>query len=264
MKYNKEYLTNYLKNIAIKNNKINISKKDIDKLNGPSSATFKRYFGSWKNAIDAANLKTGIISGRNPDPPIYIPPNCMEIINGELLGDGSIYLSGSYKTNACFCHSTANFSYGKYLYKKLENDIPLLGAEILKARGGNKQFRTRTTTNVSWTEIYKKWYINNKKIVPENIKLTKETCLHWYLGDGYFEDKTSKISTCGFTKDEIDKLSKALTNLGFKAAANKRSGGYYVIRFSKYYYKDFLNWIGNCPVNGYEHRWGIINEKEKK
>lgn len=242
----KEYLINCLKSLNLDH----ISKRIVDENKDiPSSSTFAKYFGNWGKAIEAANLKTGKITGRPQDEKIIIPDHLIEIINGELLGDGCIYLSGSYKTNGCFCHSTKNIEYGKYLYNKLK-EIPLLKPEITKR---DNQFRTRSTTNIAWTEIYNKWYVNGKKIVPDDIVLTKETCRHWYLGDGYFE-KTCKISTCGFTKEEVEKLAYLLTTIGFKAAANKRSGGYYVIRLSRYSYLDFLNWIDGF-TKGYEHRW---------
>lgn len=101
-KYNKSELVNILKNL----NKQNISINEIDKnINVPSSSTFKRYFGSWSNALKCAGLNTGIITGRPQDEEIIINDKVLEIINGELLGDGCLSLSGSYKTNANFQHS---------------------------------------------------------------------------------------------------------------------------------------------------------------
>lgn len=246
-----------LQEFSIKINSKYISKKDIDNDKSfPSSSTFKRHFGSWGNAIKLAGLESGIITGRSQDPIIDINQTGLEIINGELLGDGCLYFSGQYKTNACFSHSTANIDYGEFLYNKLlSSDVPLLGKEYLPSKNGAKpQFRTRTTTNKYWTNLYYKWYKDGKKIIPD-IKLTKNVCLHWFLGDGYFEGDTCKISTCSFTFEENKKLADLLTEMGFKATVNKRSGDYYIIRFSKYSYQLFLDWIGE-PVKGYEHRWG--------
>jgi hypothetical protein len=259
-KYTHQELIKKLFDWAMKKGTKHVSKTDIDADHDmPGSATFKRYFGSWIAALRASGLEPGIITGRPQDPMITVSPNCLDIINGELLGDGSLGLSGSYKSNACFAHSTANIDYGKYLYNKLKiNDIPLLKEEFLPARNNGKpQFRTRTTTNKYWTELYYKWYPLGIKTVPRDFELNKEVCLHWYLGDGYFEGITSKISTCGFSYEENKYLSEMLTAMGFKATVNSRSGGYYIIRFSKYSFQSFLNWIGSCPVIGYEHRWGV-------
>jgi hypothetical protein len=258
--FTKQQLISYLVNFSIKNNVINISKNSIDNDKSyPSSTTFKRYFGSWKNALKNAGLGTGIITGRPSDPKINITDRALEVIIGELLGDGCLVLTGSHKSNACFSHSTANIYYGQYLYNKLIRDnVPLLKKEYLPPRNNGKpQFRTRTVTNQYWTSLYHKWYKSNTKIVPYDIKLTKEVCLHWFLGDGYFEQGTIKISTCGFNKEEVLMLSNLLSKEGFKSNINKRSGGFYIIRFSRCSYRDFLYWIGDCPVIGYEHRWGL-------
>jgi hypothetical protein len=260
-KFQKQQLIECLKNFSIRSQTDSISKKDIDDdLTCPSSSTFKRYFGSWGEALRLAGLKTGKITGRPSDPPIVVSNGVLEVINGELLGDGSLYLTGTFKSNACFSHSTSKVSYGQYLYNKLsEMEVPLLKPDYLPARNNGKpQFRTRTSANQFWTNLRNQWYTENeKKVIPISLELTKEVCLHWYLGDGYFEQGTSKISTCGFNKEENERLSSMLNQIGFKTGVNKRSGGYYIIRFSKNSYRDFLSWIGPCPVTGYEHRWGI-------
>lgn len=246
LKYNKNELIKILKSFG----KEHISKSDVDNSKYPSSSIFTKYFGSWSEAVKSAGLKTGIITGRPQNPPIVISEKCLEIINGELLGDGTISFD---RANACFSHSTANLNYGRYLYDKLKSEVPLLKPEILKERNNSKkQFRTRTTTNKSWTKIRKIWY-KDKKIVP-NIELTKETCLHWYLGDGYFES-CCKISTCGFSYEENCYLAKMLNELGIETFV-KEKGKYYILKMSKEGSNNFLNWIGDCPVEGYEHRWG--------
>ena len=256
LKYKKEELKRLLINFSLNSGKIFISQKEVDEdENLPSSSTYKRYFGSWKTVLEIVGLKSGIITGRPQDPIITLNDTAFEIITGELLGDGSIFFTGS-KANACFSHSTANIDYGEYLYNKLKiNNVPLLKKEYLPSRNNNKpQFRTRTCSNSYWSNLHHQWYKGNKKIVPD-IKLTKEICLHWFLGDGYFEVGTCKISTCSFTYEENKKLANLLTEIGFKASFNKRSGNYYIIRFSKNSFQSFLNWIGD-PVKGYEHRWG--------
>lgn len=250
--YSKEKLITYLKSL----NKQYVSQSYIDSCpNTPCSSTFKRYFGSWKSALISAGLNTGIITGRPQDEEIIIPNNAMEIIEGELLGDGCMSLTGSYKSNACFSHSTANIEYGKYLYNKLNLlGVKLLSPEILPPRNkGRAQFRTRTTSNVAWTNLYHKWYINSKKTIPLDLILNKERCLHWYLGDGHFSKSGIIIYTCGFKKHEVIFLSNQLSNFGAYCKKNKK---YYIIYIPKKYKKMFLEYIGSCPVDGYEHRWG--------
>jgi len=255
MKYTKKELIKILKQLNLSY----VSKSFIDgNENLPSSSTFVRAFGSWSGALESADLNVGRITGRPQDIEIEVSKQAIDIINGELLGDGSLYLSGSYRSNACFSHSTANFHYGQYLYDKLNKlNVPLLPSETLPARNSSKpQFRTRTKTNKYWTKLWSKWYINGQKCVPRDLILTKESCLHWYLGDGYLE-KAVKFSTCNFSIEDISFLVGLLGHCGFKASANKRSGGYYVIRIFKKDSFDFLEWIGDCPTKRYEHKWRL-------
>jgi len=257
-KYTKKELARHLIDFSKQSGKTNVSKKDIDNAPlTPSSATYKRYFGSWNKAIQFVDLKMGLITGRPQNKELTINDKAIEVINGELLGDGCISFPNT--SNTCFSHSTANIEYGKYLYNKLNIlEVKLLNQEFLPSRNGGKpQFRTRSTTNIMWTKLHHKWYTNRRKIIPSDLILTKEVCLHWYLGDGYFENGTCKISTCGFSYEENKRLAHMLTVLGFKTTINKRSGGYHVIRLSKYSFQCFLDWIGRCPFSGYEHRWGL-------
>jgi hypothetical protein len=254
-KFTKEYLVDRLIALADKKDTRHLSKVDADgDPNTPASTTFKRYFGSWTNALRAAGLESGIITGRPQDPPIRVSNEAMEIIEGELLGDGSI---SHVQTNACFSHATANFCYANFIYDRLVSlNIPLLALETLPARNGGKpQLRTRTSCNIAFTDLRRRWYPKGKKTVPSDLQLTKTMCLHWYLGDGYIEQGTVKFSTCGFTEAEVVRLATLLTDLGFRSSRNRRSGGHFVVRMSKGAAFRFLEWLGPCPVEGYGHKW---------
>lgn len=233
----------------IKNSK-NISKKDVDEnVNSYSSSTYKRHFGSWSNALKEAGLKTGIITGRPQSPFINLSSKALEIIEGELLGDGSLTSS---RVNSSFEHSTANIDYGKYLYKLLQKEIVPLGKpEILVGRnGGNPQFRTRTICNKTFTELRGKWYPFGKKIIPEDIKLTSTECLHWFLGDGSGGSGLVLHTNC-FSNKDIEILRNRLYNIGIKTSIHSRNRIY----IFKNYADIFLKYIGECPVKGYNHKW---------
>lgn len=224
--------------------------------NFPSSSTYKKYFKTWKNALDACNLYSKKSAGRPQNKEIYLTEKAKEIIIGELLGDGSIVFAGENKVNCNFSHSTANIYYGEYLYNKLSTEkVPLYEKEYIDNRN---QFRTRTTVNKTWTKYRNEWYPNDIKIIPKSLKvLTKEMCLHWFLGDGYIEDNTIRFSTCGFMKEDVDYLLKLFNNIGFNGAVYKRSGEYYILKLHKEDSIKFLKWIDYCPVKCYEHKWNI-------
>jgi hypothetical protein len=223
----------------------------------PGSATYRRHFGSWTAAIEAAGLRTGNITGRPQDPPIHLIPEAMDIIEGELLGDAS--LDKAPTVNACFSHSTANLSYSSFLRCSLEScGVPLRKEETLAGRNGGKpQRRIRSPSNITFGQMRKTWYPEGKKIVPSGLFLNRIRCLFWYLGDGYIEQGACKFSTCGFSRQEVERLALMLSELGFPASRNSRSGGYHVVRIGKAHSQKFLDWIGHCPAKGYEHRWAL-------
>jgi len=256
-RFDRETLAQRLRSFSEKLGSSHISKSMVDSaLDMPASATFARCFGSWGNALEFSGLQRGTITGRPQDPPIELTPEAMDIIEGELLGDGS--LDSSPTVNACFAHSTANFAYSKFLYESLGKcHVPVRKPELLKARGGKPQARVRSPSNAAFGRLRRLWYPDGTKILPQGFFLNRTRCLFWYLGDGYVETGTIKFSTCGFTRCEVERLAELLTGSGFKSARNNRSGGYHVIRMSKMAAPGFLEWIGPCPAAGYEHKWNL-------
>ena len=221
-KFTKEELIISLQNFAKINKLQNVAKKDIDNdINFHSSSTYKRYFRSWSNALKIAGLSEGIKTGRPQNNKIKLSSKALEIIEGELLGDGSLTSS---RTNSSFEHSTANIDYGKYLYKLLQKEVVPLGKpEILAGRnGGNPQFRTRTICNKIFTELRQKWYPFGKKIIPKDIKLTSTECLHWFLGDGSGGSGLVLHTNC-FSIEDINILRNGLSKLGIKTSIQSRN-----------------------------------------
>lgn len=262
-KYSCEELLQKLKEFSKKTGTVYLSKAMVDSADDmPASATFKRYFGSWGKALALAGLKKGIMTGRPQGPPIILTREGLDIIEGELLGDGTLEKASA---NASFSHSTANWAYSDFLFNSLINsDVFVKSVEFLPPRNNGKpQKRIRTTSNITFTKIRNIWYPNGIKVVPDGLTLNKVKCLHWYLGDGYTDGKVVMFSTCGFKMSEVEFLAGLLTNLGFKSYCKKRSGGYYIIYICRQDSVKFLEWLGPCPVAGYEHKWRILDEDIK-
>lgn len=255
-------LLDALRRLAEKLNTENLSKvfADADP-DTPSSSTYRRVFGSWSQALALVGLKTGKITGRPWNKPILLSNSALEILDGELLGDGSLESSISSK-NPCFAHSTANIHYSIFLEQELSKTGIVVSNESMPPRnGGKSQRRIRTQHNQALRQLYVRWYPNGIKIVPEDLVLTRTKCLHWYLGDGYVEGKNAKFSTCGFTWDEVRRLATMMKTIGFRASVDRHSGGYPVLRLLTMDSRMFLDWIGPCPTIGYEHRWNLSGKK---
>lgn len=127
-------------------------------------------------------------------------------------------------------------------------------------RYGSFSYKYTSRAYVELMPIYKQWYPNGKKIVPKDIKLTPLTVRQWYIGDGSLvKRKTRRIRpyiilcTCGFLIDDVNWLTREMSNLGIKA---KRYSGN-IIYISVCYVKEFLNYIKECPVECYKYKWNV-------
>lgn len=196
----------------------------------------------------------------------------MEILNGALLGDGCIHMNKT-NINACFKYESTSFQHVKNLEKYF------VGTEIYAETRKNIRKRYnkdetfisytfKTKAAAFFTELYKKWYPNNKKHIPDDLILTPLTCLIWYLDDGTLvNSKTTyqeiSFATNSFDKNEINnilvpQLSDFNAVIGSCYRLNKVGIEEWRIRIpEKEKIKDFLNYIGPCPFDDYSHKWMV-------
>jgi len=172
-----------------------------------------------------------------------------------LLGDGCIALISSY--SARFSYGSKYFEYCEYVSNTLESFGIKQSGKISKHTndwGTYYQYKTKSYPELK--NIYNKFYPNGKKIIPENLKLTSLTCRQWYIGDGSLKHpKDSKpaivLSTDCFSIFDVNYLVKYLSILKIKATRQKNNR----IRIWACSVKDFLGYIGNCPINCYQYKW---------
>lgn len=181
----------------------------------------------------------------------------IEWISGELLGDGHLHSWSS--RSAVFTYGSKYLEYIKYV----KNILKLFGVEGTKIykRYNDKfdcySYHYQTRRYPEFLPIRKKWYPEGKKVVPRDIKLTSLTIRQWMIGDGSL-GKTKKgtpyitLATCGFFIKDVEFLVKKLKELGFKATRQSAAN---IIRISTQSTKDFLDYIGKCPVNCYQYKF---------
>jgi len=182
----------------------------------------------------------------------------IEWINGELLGDGS--LVSQYKYSARFSYGSKYFEYCQYVKDTLELFNINITGKIYKKRNKRQGNISYSYTSRAYKElafIYKKWYPEGKKIVPKDIRLTPITLRQHYIGDGSLNHKKHDrpyitLSTNCFTISDVEWLIKYLIELGFKALRRPARND---ISISVYSTKEFLNYIGKCPVECYQYKW---------
>ena len=191
----------------------------------------------------------------------------LEWLNGELLGDGCLQSQSNY--SARFAYGSKYDNYINYISDTLSDfGIKQSGKiikQIVKGAKGKSFKEDRATYSYNslnyedLLSLYRKWYPNKKKIVPKDIKLVPVTVRQWYIGDGslifrYNRQSYITLATCGFIIEDVEFLVRKLNELGLKAT---RQPAWNVIHISTYSVKDFLNYIGKCPVECYKYKWDL-------
>jgi DNA-binding MarR family transcriptional regulator len=181
-----------------------------------------------------------------------LTPIQLEVINGALLGDGSLHHIKNTNANWKFVTSQSAYdnkgidksTYMQYIFDalqpyssklaKYDNNNTILninGRMINLHKEDDKKYHSLTThCHPVWTNMAKDWYLwkngnlvlkDNKiiKIVPEELKLTPLTLCIWFMDDGSLDSKrgNATIHTEGFTVNECNLLIEKLKDVGIFA-----------------------------------------------
>lgn len=234
------------------NNKLSISK--IAMLCNVSCRTI----WTWLNKYDIPRRSKIIASHLVRGNHCNLSEEAIEWINGEMLGDGNLRVSSSY--SARFGYGSKYPEYIKYVSDTLKSFGIKQSGKISERYHKNMNCYSYHYCSLSYVEllpICKKWYPQGKKIVPKELGLTPLTCRQWYIGDGSLMHGERgrpriRLNTHGFKIVDVNWLIKKLDKLRFKS---KRQPLRNVIGISTESTKQFLNYIGECPVNCYQYKW---------
>lgn len=203
----------------------------------------------------------------------------LPVINGSLLGDSFITKQLTKNGNCGLSKKNINYDHLLYFSSKIlkfspEKRIsgPIEPPTNLTVNGKPYYF-LNTFKHLELTELRKKWYPYDIKIIPRDILLTKESLLHWFLDDGFsyrFKDKYKNkeysyvrifLCTNGFSKSDLewicDKLKtefKLIFTLS-KKGLRKDGSQSYQLKLSQSQTNYFFDLIGECPVDSMKYKW---------
>lgn len=181
----------------------------------------------------------------------------LELLDGELLGDGHIQMSRPFRS-AQYVHVNKHKKYLEWLFGELEK-YGLEQSGITHKRenvgkfGYGISYGTRTKTYVELKKLRFKWYPLGKKIVPYNLKLTPVMLRQWFLGDGHYaKNRWAKLSTFTFQLVDVKYLVRLLKNKikimpEIYSEKSDNVGNGYSINILKKDLYNFFNYIGECP-----------------
>lgn len=196
------------------------------------------------------------------------------IIVGSLLGDGCMRKPGKTK------RSNANLYIGRaakdidYLswQAKILNNLLISGIKFssLFDKRTNKyydraSFYTKSCTIL--TSFYDKWYINNRKIIPNDLNLTNYSIATWFCDDGSVYCGKNKyilnitFATNSFTKDEVyflrDLLCKRYNETFYVSKTHNNGNEQYLLGSSNDGSRAVLNEIDPI-INGFMKRKSLV------
>ncbi len=169
-----------------------------------------------------------------------------------MLGDGCLQ-TYSY-LSAWFAYTSKHLEYIHYVADTLaEFGITRAG----KIHTNSGYYSYASLCYVELFPVWMDWYIYGGKQVPKDIELTPVVCRQWYIGDGCLCKSPTgtpyiNIATCGFLPVDVLWLVYRLKALGFHATHQPSRN---TICISTRSTKDFLSYIGECPVKCYKYKW---------
>jgi hypothetical protein len=166
------------------------------------------------------------------------------MIIGCLLGDGYLRIvPGRRNALLEINHSVKAKEYVDYKYDVLKRICVSPPKERSSGSNGRRAYRFYTKQHQELTELYKLFYKNGRKTIPQDLELDPVSLAVWYMDDGS-RSRASDIylNTQQFSLADQRRLLAKLRKLGIKARLNKDKK-YYRIRLLKESIPVFMKFI---------------------
>lgn len=165
------------------------------------------------------------------------------IIIGSVLGDGHIrIIPGRNDAFLEINHSLKAKDYVDYKFQSLKR-LVISSPKERTTNEGRNAYRFFTKQDKDITNIFKLFYKNGRKIIPNNLKLDPISIAIWYMDDGSkSRDRDIYLNTQQFSINDQKKLLNSLRDMGINARLNKDKK-YYRIRILKESISDFMKII---------------------
>ena len=245
---NKRFCTSFCskQNTGLKNKNRKHS-EEINKtkgLSGELNPMFgKTHSDELKKQIKTTKLETNLKNVKNCN----LSNIEKEVLDGIMVSDGCLS-----STTAISARLSLGFKYNETL-EDIKTALPSISFGPTNIVNNGSSFHNKSKMYGDLLLENKRWYINGKKIIPEDLKITKASCYWWFIGDGYNSNNNVYLCTDSFTKEENLLLYDKFKQLGFKCNLTSRNR----IRFHKKDSIEFLKWI--TPENGvhkqYKYKW---------
>ncbi len=198
--------------------------RDIAEMFGVCNSTI--LYQMVKNGVNRRNKNVRINESSNTNH-LNLSDRKVEFIEGNLLGDGSIFKHG----NICarYAHSEKNKKFLEWLSRKLDNfGIEQVGSlrknDSELVEGVTYQYWSRSY--VELTELRERWYSSGMKRIPPDLDITPIRLFNWYIGDdSLFPNGSCKIASTR-PDSELKLIKNKLEDIGITCSVT--SMGLYI------------------------------------
>lgn len=163
-----------------------------------------------------------------------------DIVIGTMLGDG--YMRCKTNAHLQITHSIHQKSYVDWMYGVLK-DCVLTPPKLYKGNGKRIGYRFFTRSLPCFTDIYKQFYIHQKKVIPFDLKLNAKILAVWYMDDGSRCAKSCYLNTQQFPEQEQALLIRLLLRDFGLIAKRDKDKQYYRLRFNVKESKKFVDLV---------------------
>lgn len=188
----------------------------------------------------------------------------IDILDGHLLGDGSVFKSDKNRIHCIYSHRCKE---KEYLLWVANNTSFLLGQNInivtvfdSRTQKSYTGYHLKSKSNQVFTDARFRWYPNGKKVLATDLLITSRLLLRFYLDDGSYCKGGAYLATNDFCLDDVEKLAEKIAQYcNFKVTVHRtgdKKGEQYKVYIAKRNFQEFLKIIGDCPVDCYLHKWG--------
>lgn len=151
------------------------------------------------------------------------------IVEGCMLGDG--YMRCKKNAHLQITHSIKQKVYVDWKYSRLRKYV-LTPPKTYKGNEKRIGYRFFTRSLPQFTRFYHRFYINSKKIIPRDVKITPLALAVWFMDDGSTCRNSSYLNTQQFKYNDQSFLQRVLHDMfGLKSNLD-RDKHYFRIRFT--------------------------------
>ena len=181
------------------------------------------------------------------------------LLIGSLLGDANIHLKGK-ECRVFFKHSINQLALLEWKRKEFDRITGMMINEF-QQKVKSKQYKFAqfvTLTHYFFTELYKMFYRNKKKIVPKNIGkilISPVSLATWIMDDGAKDSAGLTIQTHSFKNIEVRRLIAVLKNNFNLIATSRKNKGKTIIYFPQSEIKKLWNIVGDYILPEYRYKF---------